>query len=270
MQGIDAISFLDSSIPVNMVSGPMGIVFTGYLSDPGGALVVGGPDKSDLSNSELAAQQYLAYVQGGLAATPLQIALVSASRHKAISIITRGTAGSDRFWTLVDTADAIAATMPPFPYVQLPPPRPAPLPPRPQPPPGATASQNAPNLTLPPHVNYIGCFKDNTTSRILPIALTTAAGGVGDRANSVDRCMVLAAGAASNNSTQRIMFLGLQRFQCFGGESVLRALKAGQLQETACPLPCPGVLNQKCGGMPIANNAVVVPISIYRVVLPTS
>ena len=58
-------AFPDSSIPVNLVSGPMGIVFTGYVSDPGGNLAVSGDPPSQLANSELAAQQLLAYLRVG-------------------------------------------------------------------------------------------------------------------------------------------------------------------------------------------------------------
>ena len=132
--------------------------------------------------------------------------------------------------------------------------------------PARPLSRALPAVTLPLNVIYIGCFRDNSSSRALPLALTAAISSTGDRANSVNGCLALAASATARNSTQRIVFMGLQRFQCYGGESLLRALKMGQLAETACTSACPGVPAQRCGGMPFASDASTAPISIYRIV----
>jgi hypothetical protein len=58
-------SLLGSSAPppqVNLVIGPMGLLLSGYVSNPGGNLTVAPP--SQLNNAEVAAGQLVEYLQG--------------------------------------------------------------------------------------------------------------------------------------------------------------------------------------------------------------
>ncbi|KAG2422134.1 hypothetical protein HXX76_016256 [Chlamydomonas incerta] len=52
------------AITVNLVSGPMGLLLSGYVSNPGGNLTLAAP--STLQNAELAAAQLVEYLQGQL------------------------------------------------------------------------------------------------------------------------------------------------------------------------------------------------------------
>ncbi len=110
---------------VNEVSGPMGMFFSGLLSNPGSVLTVDIP--VELQNAELAAQAYLQYLRDARTLTPQELGIVTSSIARARATTTRGTPGAGRFWSLVDTADVLAATRPALPPVGLAPPLPPPL-----------------------------------------------------------------------------------------------------------------------------------------------
>ena len=100
-------AFPDSSVPVNLVSGPMGIVFTGYVSDPGGTLTVGSAaaGSSELANSELAAQQYLAYLRGQAVLSPTELAFGEAGGDRsAHAVLQAGRGEATTAWVCVRQA----------------------------------------------------------------------------------------------------------------------------------------------------------------------
>ncbi|KXZ46155.1 hypothetical protein GPECTOR_46g224 [Gonium pectorale] len=177
-------SFDGNDIPVNQVTGPMGMIFTGYVSDPGGNLTVTAP--SELANAELAAQQYLAWLQGQATLEPLVVG----------------------------------------------------------------------QSNLPKRVAYVGCFAENTAARALNVSLIAL-----DRLLSVDRCLA-AALKMTGGAQLPVIFMGLQRSQCFGGSSLLGALELGQLPDAACSASCAGAPAQRCGG-PL--NGTAQASSLYRI-----
>lgn len=107
---------------VNEVSGPMGLYFSGTVSNPGSNLTVAGP--VELQNAELAAQRYLEFVRGTRSLTPQELNVATASIQTARATTARATPGAARFWSLVDTADKLAATRPALPPVRMAPPPP--------------------------------------------------------------------------------------------------------------------------------------------------
>lgn len=120
----NATSFLwqYSVTQVNEVAGPMGMFFSGLVSNPGSVLTVDIP--LELQNAELAAQRYLEYVRGARTLSPQELGVVASSLARARVSTTRATPGAGRFWGLVDTADQLAATRPTLPPVGLAPPPP--------------------------------------------------------------------------------------------------------------------------------------------------
>ncbi len=107
---------------VNEVSGPMGLYFSGVVSNPGSNLTVAGA--VELQNAELAAQRYLEFLRGTRSLSPQELNVATASIQQARSTTARDIPGAGRFWALVDTADVLAATRPALPPVGLAPPPP--------------------------------------------------------------------------------------------------------------------------------------------------
>ncbi|KAG2433819.1 hypothetical protein HXX76_008176 [Chlamydomonas incerta] len=149
------------SFEVNAVTAPLGLVLTGFVSDPGGNLTLAGPSLA--RNAELAAAQLVGYLQGRLPLSQpdLLMLLGTTTRARAVMAgLARGTdtessGGStmdavalafERFDELTRQVDGLVATAPanlltvfaspppPPPSVRRPPPSPPPRPPpRPQP-----------------------------------------------------------------------------------------------------------------------------------------
>ncbi|KAG2454290.1 hypothetical protein HYH02_001319 [Chlamydomonas schloesseri] len=241
--------FNSTSIPVNQVSGPMGLVFSGYVSDPGGNLTVTSP--SELQNAELAASQYVDYLQGRMSLTVPELSLAVSTITKARASVPRSTPGASRFWDLSDEATVLSATAPALPPLFGDPPPP----PRLRPPPPQLPPRPPPPSFLPPSTAYVGCFFEVASRRALNTTLLTGAG------ISVDRCLGIATNT-SNPNVAGTTFMGLQRTACFGGRELSSSFVAAQLAEAACPVPCPAAANQKCGGN---ANATGVPVSVYRI-----
>ncbi|KAG2454287.1 hypothetical protein HYH02_001318 [Chlamydomonas schloesseri] len=241
--------FNSTSIPVNQVSGPMGLVFSGYVSDPGGNLTVTSP--SELQNAELAASQYVDYLQGRMSLTVPELSLAVSTITKARASVPRSTPGASRFWDLSDEATVLSATAPALPPLFGDPPPP----PRLRPPPPQLPPRPPPPSFLPPSTAYVGCFFEVASRRALNTTLLTGAG------ISVDRCLGIATNT-SNPSVAGTTFMGLQRTACFGGRELSSSFVAAQLAEAACPVPCPAAANQKCGGN---ANATGLPVSVYRI-----
>ncbi|KAG2426759.1 hypothetical protein HXX76_012816 [Chlamydomonas incerta] len=241
--------FNSTSIPVNQVSGPMGLVFSGYVSNPGGNLTVSSP--SELQNAELAANQYVEYLQGRMTLTVPELSLAVSTITRAQASVPRSTPGASRFWHLSDEATLLSATAPALPPLfRAPPPPPQLRPPPPQPPP-----RPPPPSFLPPLTAYVGCFFELASRRALNTTLLTGA------SISVDSCL----GVATNSSNPTMVgttFMGLQRTACFGGRELSASFVAAQMAEGTCPVACPASANQKCGGN---ANATGIPVSVYRI-----
>ncbi|PNW70885.1 hypothetical protein CHLRE_17g737400v5 [Chlamydomonas reinhardtii] len=251
---IGAPQFNSSLIPVNLVSGPMGLLITGYVSDPGGNLTVTSP--SELQNAELAASQYVEYLQGQirLSVPDLKIVLNTITRARA-SVPRSGAASSPRFWDLVDASDKLATSAPALPPLfDDPPPPPvfrAPPPPKPPLPPSPAF--------LPPLTSYVGCFFDNAQARALAIQLLVG------QPTSVTRCLDAVPPEALTNRTAAITFLAMQRTACFGASQLSAAFVAAQLPDGTCSQPCPLVAQQFCGG---SASGTRVAVSVYRILSP--
>ncbi|KAG2451592.1 hypothetical protein HYH02_004187 [Chlamydomonas schloesseri] len=170
------------SLEVNAVTGPLGIVLTGFVSDPGGNLTLASPSLAH--NAELAAAQLVGYLQGRLPLSPpdLQLLLTTTTRTRAVlSSLSTGGGGSsgsgggstmdavamafERFQSLTRQVDGLVAAAPaallalfaspppPPPSVRRPPPSPPPrAPPRPPqpPPPRPRLGSPPPPPRLPP------------------------------------------------------------------------------------------------------------------------
>ncbi|KAG2442818.1 hypothetical protein HXX76_002897 [Chlamydomonas incerta] len=246
--------FNASVIPVNLVSGPMGLLITGYVSDPGGNLTVSSP--SELRNAELAAGQYVEYLQGQLRlSTPdLKVMLTTITRARA-SVPRSGVSSSARFWDLVETSDRLAASAPALPPLFSDPPPPpffrAAAPPRPPLPPSPAF--------LPPLTAYVGCFFDDAQARALAIQVLVG------QPTSVTRCLDAIPPAALTNRTAAITFLAMQRTACFGASQLSAAFVAAQLPDGTCSQPCPLVAQQFCGG---SASGTRVAVSVYRILSP--
>ncbi|KAG2426757.1 hypothetical protein HXX76_012814 [Chlamydomonas incerta] len=241
--------FNSTSIPVNQVSGPMGLVFSGYVSNPGGNLTVSSP--SELQNAELAANQYVEYLQGRMTLTVQELSLAVSTITRAQASVPRSTPGASRFWDLSDEATLLSATAPALPPLfGAPPPPPQLRPPPPPPPP-----RPPPPSFLPPLTAYVGCFFELASRRALNTTLLTGA------SISVDSCLRVATNS-SNPTMVGTTFMGLQRTACFGGRELSASFVAAQMAEGACPVACPASANQKCGGN---ANATGIPVSVYRI-----
>ncbi|KAG2426016.1 hypothetical protein HYH02_014878 [Chlamydomonas schloesseri] len=224
-----------TSIEVNAITGPLGLTFSGYVSDPGGNLTLASP--SLYHNAELAAAAYVEYLQGQVALSPpdLKIALSTITRARAT--LPRSSSGSgiygsgaDAFWALSDAAAVLEAgglLSPPSPPPSSPPPPPTALrwPPGPQPPPSPTPAPR--NLSVRCRgmtvlvrslvcaaqdlraiaagllsMTAVGCVAEIPTARLLPYLVTANAPG---RSNSMDRCV----GAAAVPAADRFRTAGL-------------------------------------------------------------
>eukprot|EP00198_Chlamydomonas_reinhardtii_P010244 XP_001699581.1 predicted protein [Chlamydomonas reinhardtii] len=82
--GVDLRHQLHREMAAALVSGPMGLVFSGYVSDPGGNLTVTSP--SELQNAELAASQYVEYLQGRMQLTIPELSLAVSTITKARAV----------------------------------------------------------------------------------------------------------------------------------------------------------------------------------------
>ncbi|KAG2451596.1 hypothetical protein HYH02_004191 [Chlamydomonas schloesseri] len=117
------------SLEVNAVTGPLGIVLTGFVSDPGGNLTLASPSLAH--NAELAAAQLVGYLQGRLPLSPpdLQLLLTTTTRTRAVlSGLSTGGGGSsgsgggstmdavamafERFQSLTRQVDGLVAAAP--------------------------------------------------------------------------------------------------------------------------------------------------------------
>ncbi|KAG2454293.1 hypothetical protein HYH02_001322 [Chlamydomonas schloesseri] len=252
---IGAPQFNSSLIPVNLVSGPMGLLITGYVSDPGGNLTVTSP--SELQNAELAASQYVDYLQGRLPVSvpDLKVMLSTISRARA-SVPRSGAASSARFWDLVDASDKLAASAPALPPLFTDPPPPPALraspPPRPPLPPSPAF--------LPPLTSYVGCFLDDAQARALAVQLLVG------QSVSVTRCLdAIPPPDTLTNRTAAITFLAMQRTACFGASQLSAAFVASQLPDGTCSQPCPLLAQQLCGGTASGNR---IAVSVYRILSP--
>ncbi len=99
----------------------------------------------------------------------------------------------------------------------------------------------------------MGCFAETVASRVV----TQLLGSSLERLNSVDRCL-----ANAGASGRAVVFLALQRTQCYGAAALPPALVTSQLPDAACNMACPGAAMQRCGG---AVNATTATVSVYRV-----
>ncbi|GFR45724.1 hypothetical protein Agub_g7139, partial [Astrephomene gubernaculifera] len=241
-----------TTVLVNYVTAPMGIITTSSVSDAGGMLDLSLP--AEQANAVLAAQQLLLYVQGRLVMAPTALSAAVSSIILARTTVPRTTPGTTQLWSFLDQVDvayskypAFSPPPPPPPPTRLLPPPTAMPPPKP-PPPGA----------LPPNVVFIGCFAENTAARVVSTAVMTAS-----RVNSVDRCMN--ASVALNPAGPRpFVVLGMYRTNCYGSSGVTAALLASQLPDSNCDVSCAGAPIQRCGG---SNSTATVAItSLYRVV----
>ncbi|KXZ53850.1 hypothetical protein GPECTOR_6g768 [Gonium pectorale] len=247
-----------NSIGINSIAGPMGLTFSGFISDPGGSLTVATP--SEDQNAALAAQKLLQYLQGAVTLSTKELAIVVGTVSKARASVTRGAASTQQFFSILDSVDAMAAKRPAFPPLSLDPPPPPPKlrPPSPQPP--SPAPSPPASSGLPSGVVYMGCYADLPGAASgLPTVIVAA-----DRLNSVDRCTSSAANvsARATSATARINFVGLMRASCSGAAMLPLALLTSQLPESTCTFTCPGAPSQKCGGLGNATRSV---ISVYRV-----
>ncbi|KXZ46562.1 hypothetical protein GPECTOR_42g771 [Gonium pectorale] len=253
----DNLAFDSASVTVNLITGPMSLVVSGYVSDPGGTSSVAPP--SEDSNALLAASQYVQFLQGKLVLSTTQLSLIVSTVSKARAGISRSIPGSAPLWSLIDAADSLAATrpalpplafnLPPPPPRQSPPPLPSPPSPPPRPPPFTGV--------LPAGVAFLGCFADNPSARALATPLILAS-----RTLSVDRC----ANASLSITTAtggKVTIMGMQRSSCYGAGSLPVSFFGAQLPESACDASCPGAPAQKCGGT--LSNATTVVTSVYRV-----
>ncbi|KAG2427501.1 hypothetical protein HXX76_012434 [Chlamydomonas incerta] len=276
------------NIEVNLVIGPMGLLLSGYVSNPGGNLTVAAP--SALHNAELAAQQLVEYLGGRLTLSPpdLHMALGYVARTRAA--IPRVEPGAAHFWELADQMDALTATaagsgrgLPPAVTQWDVPPPPPPYVRRSPPPPPAvvTTSSPPPTSALPSEVVAVGCFEEDATSRILAKLLLTAGGTVGPKAMSVNTCVTAALNttlplmvataettSGSGSSGSRPAFIALQRNACFGAVQLpADFLAARMLPVGACGVGCPGAPQQQCGGGGLMTNGSAsshVAVSVYR------
>ncbi|KAG2426014.1 hypothetical protein HYH02_014876 [Chlamydomonas schloesseri] len=296
-----------TSITVNAITGPLGLTFSGYVSDPGGNLTLAsGP--SPLSNAELAAAAYVEYLQG-------QVALSPPDLHFALNTITRARAtlprsssgsgiygsGAEAFWALSDAAAVLAAgglLSPPSPPPSSPPPpsssrRPQP-PPHPSPSPAPSPSQH--NLSAIAagllSMTAVGCVAELPTARLLPYLVTANAPG---RSNSMDRCVGAAAvpaadrfrtaglGVSSPAGPQppgapsgpvAVLHVGVSGTQCWYGEVGTTSqpppapATSRQLDGARCSTVCPGAPSERCGGPPsTVNGTAAVLMSVVRIEL---
>ncbi len=125
------------STQVNQVSGQMGVFLSGTVTNPGTSLNIQTP--SEVSNAELAAQRYVNYLRGTVVLSPNALNSLVITIEKARATVPRGTPGSQQFYSLLATADRLAATRPALPPINLRPPPPPPRtfkPPASPPPPG--------------------------------------------------------------------------------------------------------------------------------------
>ncbi|KAG2489476.1 hypothetical protein HYH03_012112 [Edaphochlamys debaryana] len=235
-----------TDVQVNYVTGPgIGLVFSGYVSDPGTALSVQSP--SELSNAELAAQQLSLYLQGKVVLDNSQLVLVLSTVNKARAAVPRTLPTASSFWSLLDQIDSLEAKLPPLPPLFQSPPPPPPVRAMPPPPSRRPPSPGAIGNGL----TMVGCFLEDTTARGLNTTLVAA-----DRANSADRCAAIAAASGKG-----VVFMGLFRSACFGGPALPAALSSKQVVASTCSTVCPGNSAQYCGG---PSNGTLVAVSVYR------
>ncbi|KAG2422848.1 hypothetical protein HXX76_011663 [Chlamydomonas incerta] len=292
-----------TSITVNAITGPLGLTFSGFISDPGGNLTLAaGP--SLLRNAELAAAAYLGYLQGQVALSAPEIKVTATTIARARATLPRSSSsssvygsGSAAFWELSDAAAVLEAggqLSPPSPPPQSSPPpptvvrRPPPPPPSPPPaPPPAPRNLSAIAAGLL-SMAAVGCIADSPTARILPYLVTA-----NDLSNSVDRCVGAAAAAAvrrfraaalvaSSPSPQAavgggtviVLHVGVSAAQCWYGavgtaaEPPPAPPASRQLDSARCSTACPGAPSELCGG-PAAtvNGTALALLSVVRIEL---
>ncbi|KAG2451910.1 hypothetical protein HYH02_003685 [Chlamydomonas schloesseri] len=267
VMSIQAPQYNMSAVTVNLVSGPMGLLVSGYVSDPGGNLTLAAP--SALRNAELAAQQLVEYLNGRMTLSTPDLSLAMSYVVRTRASLPRGQAGSESFWALSDQLDVVAArrpALPPLSWTFTPPP-PPPLYRVSPPPQGGsswTQSPPPPSAALPAGVVAVGCFGEDASSRLLAVVLLT-----GDKFMSVERCMSAAANASAAAATRAaaaggggggvaaagataaaapLSYIGIQRTACFGAVQLPSTFLVGNaLAAGACGFSCPGAPLQKCG-----------------------
>ncbi|KXZ53996.1 hypothetical protein GPECTOR_5g108 [Gonium pectorale] len=236
-----------NDIPVNLISGPTGMVFSGYVSDPGGNLTLTVP--SELKNAELAAQKYLDYLQGRATLSPSELGLVVSTVTRASLSLPRTASIFQSFWQLADLTAKLAATRPAMPPLAS---SFSPPPPTARPPPVVASPPPFPPPSPPASLaTYLGCFPDDSADPIMAVRISLA-----DRGNNPDRCITAAATAGLG-----VTFIGLRRTQCFGASSLTPDFVIKKLEDTQCNVTCPGG-PQRCGG---AGTGTVGLYSVYRV-----
>ncbi|KXZ54442.1 hypothetical protein GPECTOR_5g94 [Gonium pectorale] len=247
--GVDATTIL-----LNLVSGPMGLLFSGYVADPGGNLTIATP--TALQNAELAAQLYVEYLRGVVVLQPADLQMMVSTVSRAAAVLPRSSPSLTRFWALVDLSASLAATRPALPPLGVSSPPPSPSPNSPPLPPRAPRPPLPPLPPAPPAplTTYLGCFQDDTADPALSTTLSAA-----DRANSPERCVSAAVVAGT-----RTPFIGMRRSRCVGSPStgLSVAFLASRLPDTLCPLTCPGAPSQRCGG---GGDGTLGYFSLYRV-----
>ncbi|KAG2422851.1 hypothetical protein HXX76_011665 [Chlamydomonas incerta] len=294
-----------TTITVNAITGPLGLTFSGFISDPGGNLTLAaGP--SPLRNAELAAAAYLGYLQGQVALSTPEIKVTATTIARARATLPRSSSssvygsGAAAFWELSDAAAVLEAggqLSPPSPPPQSSPPpptvlrRPPPPPPSPPPaPPPAPRNLSAIAAGLL-SMAAVGCIADSPTARILPYLVTA-----NDLSNSVDRCVGAAAAAAARRfraaalvasspspqeqqqpaavggGTVIVLHVGVSAAQCWYGavgtaaEPPPAPPASRQLDSARCSTACPGAPSERCGG-PAAtvNGTALALLSVVRI-----
>ncbi|KAG2482809.1 hypothetical protein HYH03_018299 [Edaphochlamys debaryana] len=219
-------SFDSMLITVNLVSGPMGLLFTGFVSDPGGNLSVTPP--TSIQNSELAAQRLIAHLRGQVDLSPKDLTLVIQVISTTRAAVPRTLPSTTLFWSLSDQLDSRLSThtrlgvdLDTLPSLASPPPPP---PDRTAPPPPGRTAPTSPS-TLPASAAAVGCFAEALSARaLMPVTLMPA-----DRGNSVASCARAADrfnanltldGRVNGALVQAVIFVGLMRSSCLGSANM--------------------------------------------------